>query len=83
MRSSTAGTPFLQRWEVVHRGFFENIIWMAHIAVHKSTLLEDCDNILFLLLTKSACDRSLVPSTDPLVCGMDVITTFITWSIMK
>ena len=55
---------------------------MAHTAIHKNTLLEDCDNILILILTKPACDRSLVPSTDPLVCVMDVVTTFIAWNIM-
>ena len=43
----TAGTPFLQRWEVVHRGFFEHTIWLAPTAIHKNTLLEDCDNLLF------------------------------------
>ena len=46
---------------------------MAHTAIHKNSLLEDCDNILSLILTKPACDRSLVPSTDPLVSVMDVI----------
>ena len=46
---------------------------MAHTVVHKNNLLEDCDNILFLILTKPACDRSLVPPIDPLVCGMGVI----------
>ena len=56
---------------------------MAHTAVHKNTLLEDCDNLLFLIFTKPACYRSLVPSTDPLVCGMDVITTFIACNFMK
>ena len=56
---------------------------MAHTAIHKNTLLEECDNVLFLIFSKSACDRSLVPSTDPLVCVMDVITTFITWNIMS
>ena len=56
---------------------------MAHTAIHKNTLLVDCDNLLFLILTKPACDRSLVPSTDPLVYGMDVITTFIAWNIMS
>ena len=55
---------------------------MSHTAIHKNTLLEDCDRILILILTKLACDRSLVPSTDPFVCGMDVITTFIAWHIM-
>ena len=63
--------------------FFEIIVWMAHTAVHISTSLEDCDKILFLILTKPACDRYLVHSTDPLVCGMYVIRTFIIWSIMK
>ena len=58
---------------------------MAHTAVHKNTLLEDCDNLLlyFLILTKSACDRSLVPFIGPLVCGIDVITTFMAWGIMS
>ena len=32
---------------------------MALTAIHKYTLLEDCDNILFLILTEPACDRSL------------------------
>ena len=62
--------------------YIEHTILMAHTAIHKNTLLEDCDNILILILTKPACDRFLVPSTDPLVCVMDVITTFIAWSIM-
>ena len=35
------------------------------------------DVILSLILTKPACDSSLVPSIDPLVRGMDVITTLI------
>ena len=74
----------MQRWEVAHRGFFyiEYTIWMAHTAIHKNALFEDCDNILFLTLAKHACDRSLV-LTDPLVCVMDVITTFIAWSNMQ
>ena len=52
----------MQRWEVAHRGFFyiEYTIWMAHTAIHKNALFEDCDNILFLALAKHACDRSLV-----------------------
>ena len=54
---------------------------MVHTAVRKNTLLEDFD-ILFLILTKPACDRSLVPSIDPLVYEMDVTTTFIAWSTM-
>ena len=45
-------------------------------------VFEDGDNLLFLILTKPASDRSMVPSTDPLVCGMDVVTTFIAWNIM-
>ena len=55
---------------------------MAHTAVHKNNLLTDCDNLFFylLILTKPTCDRSLVPNIDPLVCRMDVITTFIAWS---
>ena len=63
--------------------FFLYYIWMALTAIHKNTLLEDCedcDNILFLILPKPACARS--PSTDPLVCVMDAITTFIAWNIM-
>ena len=55
---------------------------MSHTAIRKNTLLEDCDKILFLVLTKPAWDGSLVPSTDPLVCVMDVITTFIAWNII-
>ena len=55
---------------------------MAHTAVHKNILLEDCDNLSFLILIKPACDRSLIPSTDPLVCTMDIITTFIARNIM-
>ena len=56
---------------------------MAHTAVPKNTLLEDCENLFFfLILTKPACDTSLDPSIDPLVCGMVVITPFIAWSIM-
>ena len=45
----TAGTPFLQRWEIADRGFFymEHTIWMALTAIHKNTLLKDCGNILF------------------------------------
>ena len=50
VHSFTAGTPFLQRWVVVRRGFFEHIIWMAHTAVHKNTSLEDGDNLLFFLI---------------------------------
>ena len=38
-------------------------------------MLEDSDIILFLILTKLACDSSLVPSIDP-VCGMDVSNNF-------
>ena len=53
---------------------------MAHTAVLKNTLLDDCDILLFLMLTKPACERSLVPLIGPLVCGMDVTTTFIAWS---
>ena len=78
----TAGTPFLYILEVVHRGIFEHTIWMAHTAIHKNTLIEDCDNLLFLILTKPASDISLVPSIDPLVCEMDVITIFIAWNII-
>ena len=55
---------------------FEHTIWMVHTAIHKNTLFEDCDNLLFLILTKPACSISLVPSADPLVCGIDVTTTF-------
>ena len=62
---------------------FEHTIWMAHTVIHKNTLLEDCHNLLFLILTKPACDRSLDPSTEPLVCGMDVITIFIAWNFMS
>ena len=54
---------------------------MAHSAIHKNTMLEDCDNLLFLILTKQACDRSLIHSTNPLVCGKDVRTTFIASNI--
>ena len=45
-------------------------------------MLEGCDILIFLMLTKPACDRSLVASIDPLVCGMDVTTTFIAWNTM-
>ena len=62
--------------------YIEHTIWMSHTAIRKNTLLEDCDKILFLVLTKPACDRSLVPSTDPLVCMMDDITNFIAWNII-
>ena len=50
----------------------------------KNTLLEDCENVYFLTLTKPAWDITLVPSTDPLVCVMDIITvtTFIAWNII-
>ena len=77
--ASTACTPFLHRLELVRRGTFEHIIWMAH-----TDLFTDCDNLFFylLILTKPACDRSLVSTIDPPVCGMDVIATFIAFSTM-
>ena len=54
----TAGTPFLQRWEVAYRGFFymEHAIWMALIAIHKNTLLclKTVITFYFLMLTKQA-----------------------------
>ena len=37
----------------------------------------------FLILTKAARDSLLVPSTDSLVCRMDVITIFIAWRTMS
>ena len=61
---------------------FEHIIWMAHTAVRKNALLKDWDILLVLMLTRPTCDRSLVPSVDYLVCGMDVTTTCIAWSTM-
>ena len=53
---------------------------MAHTVIHKNYLLEDCDYILFLILTEPANARSLVPLTDPRVC---VIITNIAWNIMS
>ena len=62
----------------------EHTIWMALKAIHKNTLLclKTVITYYFLILTKQACDRFLFFLTDPLVCMIDVITTFIAWNIM-
>ena len=58
--------------------YIEHTIWKALTAIHKKPVI----TFFFLILTKQACDRSLFFLTDPLVCMVDVITTFIAWNIM-